>query len=38
VIRLHRGYDELEQVTVDPEVVATVPGYDDELLGVLGDT
>ena len=37
VIRLHRGYDELEQVTVDPEVVATVPGYDDELLGVLGD-
>jgi outer membrane protein assembly factor BamB len=38
VIRLHRGYDELELVTVDPEVVATVPGYDDELLRALGDT
>jgi len=38
VIRLHRGYDELELVTVDPEVVATVPGYDDELLQALGDT
>jgi outer membrane protein assembly factor BamB len=37
VIRLHRGYDELRLVTVAPEVVATVPGFDDELLRVLGD-
>ncbi len=38
VIRLHRDYDELGLVTVDPEVVATVPGFDDELLRALGDT
>ena len=38
VVRLNRGYDrELEQVTVDPQVVATVPSFDDELLRVLGD-
>ncbi len=37
VIRLHRRLDELRLVTVDPEVVATVPGWDDELLRVLGD-
>ncbi|HEX5936928.1 MAG TPA: PQQ-binding-like beta-propeller repeat protein [Actinomycetota bacterium] len=36
-IRLNRGYDELGLVTVAPEVVATVPGWDDELLRVLGD-
>jgi outer membrane protein assembly factor BamB len=38
VIRLNRGYDELDLVTVDPEIVATVPGYDDELLRAIGDT
>jgi outer membrane protein assembly factor BamB len=37
VVRLNRAYDELDQVTVDPEVVATVPSFDDELLRVLGD-
>ena len=38
VIRLNRSYDEHGQVTVDPEVVATIPGFDDELLRALGDT
>jgi outer membrane protein assembly factor BamB len=38
VIRLNRGYDELIHATVDPEVVATVPGFDDELLRELGDS
>jgi outer membrane protein assembly factor BamB len=37
VIRLHRDYDELGLVTVSPEVVATVPSFDDELLRALGD-
>ena len=37
VIRLHRGYDRRGLVTVDPEVVATIPGFDDELLAALGD-
>jgi outer membrane protein assembly factor BamB len=38
VIRLHRGYDEDGLVTVDPKIVATVPGYDDQLLADLPDT
>jgi outer membrane protein assembly factor BamB len=37
VIRLNRGYDELGLVTVAPEIVATVPGFDDQLLRALGD-
>ena len=37
VVRLNRGYDEQGLVTVDPEIVATIPGFDDELLGNLGD-
>jgi outer membrane protein assembly factor BamB len=37
VVRLNRDYDRLDNVTVDPQVVATVPGFDDELLRVLGD-
>jgi hypothetical protein len=37
VIRLHRGYDDAGMVTVDPQVVATIPGFDDELLTALGD-
>ena len=37
VIRLNRRYDELHLVRVAPEIVATVPGFDDELLRVLDD-
>jgi PQQ-like domain len=37
VIRLHRGYDDAGLVTVAPEVVATIPGFDDQLLSDLGD-
>jgi hypothetical protein len=37
VIRLHRGYDDADLVTVAPQVVATIPGFDDELLAALGD-
>ena len=37
VIRLHRGYDGSGLVRVAPEVVATIPGFDEELLASLGD-
>ena len=37
VVQLNRGYDDEGLVTVDPEIVATIPGFDDELLGDLGD-
>ncbi len=37
VVRLNRGYDAEELVRVRPEVVAAVPGWDDDLLRVLGD-
>ena len=37
VIRLHRGYGDDGLVTVVPEVVAKIPGFDDELLADLGD-
>ena len=37
VIRLNRSIDEQGLVTVDPQVVATIPGFDDELLAALGD-
>ena len=37
VIRLRRGYDANDRVTVDPEVVLTIPGFDDALLAVLPD-
>jgi outer membrane protein assembly factor BamB len=37
VVRLNRDYDRTDQVTVDPEIVATVPGFDPELLRALGD-
>jgi outer membrane protein assembly factor BamB len=37
VIRLHRGYDDQGLVTVAPETVATIPGFDDQLLTDLGD-
>jgi outer membrane protein assembly factor BamB len=37
VIELNRDYDRDGLVTVDPDVVLTVPGYDDELFSVLPD-
>lgn len=37
VIRLNRATDDQGLVTVDPHVVATIPGFDDELLDALGD-
>ena len=37
VIRLNRAYDAKGLVTVAPEVVATIPGFDDRLLADLGD-
>ena len=37
VIRLHRSYDEQGLVQVHPEVVATIAGFDDQLLADLGD-
>jgi outer membrane protein assembly factor BamB len=37
VIRLHRDYDVRGQVTVDPEIVATIQGWDDRLLTDVGD-
>ena len=37
VIRLNRGYDGKGLVTVAPEVMATIPGFDDRLLADLGD-
>jgi hypothetical protein len=36
VVKLNRGYDEDGLVTVDPEVVFTAPGYDDELIANVG--
>lgn len=37
VVKLNRAYGDDGKVTVDPEVRMMVPGYDDELLSVLGD-
>jgi hypothetical protein len=37
VIRLHRGYDAEGKVTVRPEIVVRVPGWDEELLRSLPD-
>lgn len=37
VVRLNRGYDAEGRVTVDPELVADVPGWDQELLSDVGD-
>ena len=36
ILELNRGYDSDGGVTVDPELVFTAPGYDDELLGLVG--
>lgn len=35
-VRLNRSYDDAGLVTVDPELLVTVPGYTDELLGRVG--
>jgi len=37
VVRLHRGYNEAGRVTVAPELVFNTPGWDEELLGAIGD-
>jgi outer membrane protein assembly factor BamB len=37
VIRLNRDYDREGLVTVDPEIVFTAPGFDQELLAALPD-
>jgi outer membrane protein assembly factor BamB len=37
IVRLNRGYDAQGLVTVDPQVVATVPGFDAQLLADAGD-
>jgi outer membrane protein assembly factor BamB len=37
VIRLHRGYNAQGLVTVHPEIVMKVPGYDQQLLDTIGD-
>jgi putative pyrroloquinoline-quinone-binding quinoprotein len=37
VVRLNRGYDADGKVTVDPEIVATIQGWDDQLLADIGD-
>lgn len=36
VVKLNRGYDDAGFVTVDPEVVFTAPGYDQDLLNAVG--
>jgi outer membrane protein assembly factor BamB len=38
VIRLNRDYNGNGKVTVDPEIVLTVPGYDEELFAALPDS
>jgi len=38
VIRLNRGYNAQGKVTVHPKIVATIPGFDDQLLAALPDT
>jgi outer membrane protein assembly factor BamB len=37
VVKLNRGYDTDGKVTVDPKIVATIPGFDDQLLADVGD-
>src|SRR5438093_8227051 len=37
VIRLNRGYNARHLVTVDPQIVATIKGWDPELLAAIGD-
>ncbi len=37
VIKINRGYDDAGKVTVNPKVVAAVPGFDDELFASIPD-
>lgn len=37
VIKLNRGYDARGKVTVDPRIVFTTPGFDDQLMADLPD-
>ena len=37
VVKINRGYDDTGKVTVDPKIVATIPGYDEQLLSDAGD-
>ena len=37
VVQLNRGYDAAGRVTVDPDIVFDVEGWDDQLLADLGD-
>jgi hypothetical protein len=37
VVRLNRDYDADGLVTVDPRIVATIPGFDERLLSDIGD-
>jgi outer membrane protein assembly factor BamB len=37
IVKLNRGYGPDDRVTVDPELVFNTPGWDDELLGAIGD-
>lgn len=37
VVKLNRDYDANGEVTVDPRIVATIPGFDDQLLSDVGD-
>lgn len=37
VVKLNRGYDAAGDVTVDPQLIAALPGWDDELLRAIGD-
>ena len=38
IVELHRSWGSDGSVTVDPEVVFSAPGWDDELLDAIGDT
>jgi outer membrane protein assembly factor BamB len=38
VVKLNRGYNDRGKVVVAPKIVATIPGWDQELLDALGDT
>ena len=37
IVALNRGFDDRGRVTVDPEVVLSAAGWDDELLAAIGD-
>ena len=36
IVKLNRGYDDDGMVTLDPELIFTTPGYDDELIADVG--